>query len=127
MFSLIFLERDRNIDVRKKHPSAQPPLGIKLTTQNIHHIALDTPIGFNIQSSSTSTFSYGIERDRNINKRGHRLATSCMGPTGDQTHNLGMCSDQESNRQLLGALVDAQPLSHTGWAPLYSSEHTLLG
>nr|KAF6407255.1 hypothetical protein HJG59_009914 [Molossus molossus] len=28
---------------------------------NIHHIALDTPIGFNIQSSSTSTFSYGIE------------------------------------------------------------------
>nr|KAF6407258.1 hypothetical protein HJG59_009914 [Molossus molossus] len=60
MFSLIFLERDRNIDVRKKHPSAQPPLGIKLTTQNIHHIALDTPIGFNIQSSSTSTFSYGI-------------------------------------------------------------------
>nr|KAF6407256.1 hypothetical protein HJG59_009914 [Molossus molossus] len=35
MFSLIFLERDRNIDVRKKHPSAQPPLGIKLTTQGI--------------------------------------------------------------------------------------------
>nr|KAF6407254.1 hypothetical protein HJG59_009914 [Molossus molossus] len=82
MFSLIFLERDRNIDVRKKHPSAQPPLGIKLTTQNIHHIALDTPIGFNIQSSSTSTFSYGIENEGRGHTHTHaRVSTkgSCKG------------------------------------------------
>nr|KAF6399260.1 hypothetical protein HJG59_010155 [Molossus molossus] len=60
----------------------------------------------------------GRKRDRNIDDREHRLAASCMTPTGDLACNLGMCPDQESNRPPLGAGVDAQPLNHTGWAGL---------
>nr|KAF6450108.1 glutamate rich 2 [Molossus molossus] len=41
------------------------------------------------------------EIDRNTDKREHQLAASCMPPTRDVTHNLGVCPDRELNWQLL--------------------------
>ena len=36
------------------------------------------------------------ERERNIDvPEIHQLIVSCMSPTGDPTHNPGMCRDQE--------------------------------
>ena len=49
-------------------------------------------------------------RERNIDVRvKHGPGTSCMPPTGDHAHNLGLCPDGESNWQPLCEQVDAQP------------------
>ena len=44
------------------------------------------------------------ERERHANidmSQKHRLVPPILTPTGDRTHNLGMCPDQESNPQFL--------------------------
>ena len=46
------------------------------------------------------------EKDRDSNV--YQLPLKCT-PTEDRTHNLGMCPDQESNRQPFALQDDAQP------------------
>ena len=50
------------------------------------------------------------ERERNINVREkHRLVASCRCPIWDQTQNVGMSPDRESNRRPFTLWDDAQP------------------
>ena len=50
----------------------------------------------------------GKERKRNIDVRETLIVCLLIhGPTGDQTHNLGMCPDQELNLQPFGLWDDA--------------------
>ena len=52
------------------------------------------------------------ERERNINVREkHQWVFPTCALTRDQTHNLGMCPDQESNAQHSGARDDDAPMS----------------
>ena len=48
------------------------------------------------------------QRDRNIDVRGkHPVVAFCTRPTGDQTCNLDMCRDWESNPRSFGLQMDA--------------------
>ena len=48
-----------------------------------------------------------IDRERNMNEtEKHRSVAPHMHPPGDQTRNLGTCSDREPNLKLLGAPDD---------------------
>ena len=49
----------------------------------------------------------GREREREGEKH-QRVLASHMPPTGDQTHNPGMCPDQESNQQHFGSQASTQ-------------------
>ena len=50
------------------------------------------------------------ERKRNISVREkHQSIASCINLTGNQTHDLGMCPDRESNPQPFGVQDNVQP------------------
>ena len=52
----------------------------------------------------------GRERERNIDVRErHRMVASSTCPTGDKTHILGMCPNQELNLQPFGLWDNVQP------------------
>ena len=61
----------------------------------------------------------GKKREKEKKREKHRSVASCMYPTGDQTYNLGMCPDGESNLRPFGLWDDTNPLSHN------SQEHNL--
>ena len=52
----------------------------------------------------------GVEREREK----HQLVVSCIEPTRDWTHNLGMCPDWESNLQSLGVWMMLHPIKSPG-------------
>ena len=66
------------------------------------------------------------EKARNINMREeHWLVAFQMYPDWDQTHNLGMCPDWESNLWPIGSQDDAQP-SHTSQGVFCKFQRTSL-
>lgn len=46
-------------------------------------------------------------REEEVGREKHRLIAPILAPTGDQTHNLSLCLDWESNPQPVGVRADA--------------------
>ena len=55
-------------------------------------------------------FVYFRQSGREVEREGekHHVVASCMPPTGDLSHNPGMCSDWESNQRPYGLQAGTQ-------------------